>query len=47
MTDTVGEEGVVVNNLSCGRVNCGKWMQMDSGVIVTGDSVAVRVTSIQ
>ena len=34
---------MVLDNTHCGKITTAKWLPSDAGVIVTGDSVAVRV----
>lgn len=43
--DTALQGEIVLNNTSCGGLNCAKWLPMEAGIIVTGDSLALRVTS--
>lgn len=45
--DTAEQGEIVLNNAASGHLNCAKWLPMDAGVIITGDSLAIRVISIQ
>ena len=47
MLDTALQGDIVLNNNSCGALHCAKWLPMEAGIIITGDSTAVRVTSRQ
>lgn len=41
--DTAEQGEMVLNNSVSGHLNCAKWLPIDAGVIITGDSLAIRV----